>query len=156
MDRVTAYVDGSYEHAIGTYAYGCVVFTPEGQAYRKSGRGNNPDTAKIRNIAGEMLAAMTSVQWAMKHGYPAIEIRYDYMGIEKWATGEWKAKNELTGKYAATMQRWGSIIRISFTKVKAHTGNTYNEMADELARGALTGEEIDWELFDPGTDNMLN
>ncbi|MBQ6386942.1 MAG: reverse transcriptase-like protein [Lachnospiraceae bacterium] len=158
MNRVIAYVDGSYQDAIKTYAYGCVVFTPEGEVYCRSDRGSNPDTAAIRNVAGEMLGAMTAVQWAMKSGYPAIEIRYDYQGIEMWATGRWKTKNELTRKYAETMQNWGRRIGISYKKIKSHSGDRFNDMADRLAKEALLGQVLEWELApeqtaDSGSDD---
>ena len=145
MNCVIAYVDGSYQDAIKTYAYGCVVFTPEGEVYCRSDCGSNPDTAAIRNVAGEMLGAMTAVQWAMKRGYSAIEIRYDYQGIEMWATGRWKTKNELTRKYAETMQSWGRRIDISYKKIKSHSGDRFNDLADRLAKEALLGQVLEWE-----------
>ena len=42
------------------------------------------------------------------------------------------------------MQEAGKKVKISFCKVAAHTGNHYNEEADQLAKGALrcTGEEV--------------
>ena len=92
---------------------------------------------KIRNVAGEMLGAMNAVQWAKEHGYPAVELRYDYEGVEKWVTGVWRAKTPLTSKYAAHMQEAAEQIKISFCKVAAHTGNHYNEEADQLAKSAL-------------------
>ena len=47
---------------------------------------------------------MTAVNWAIENKYPAVEIRYDYEGVEKWVTGVWRAKTPLTSKYAAHMQ----------------------------------------------------
>ena len=49
-----------------------------------------------------------------------------------------EAKNTLTQKYAAFMNEQQSIIRINFQKVKAHSGDFYNEEADRLAKKALT------------------
>ena len=92
---------------------------------------------KIRNVAGEMLGAMNAVQWAKEHDYPAVELRYDYEGVEKWVTGVWRARTPLTSKYAAHMQEAAKQIKISFCKVAAHTGNHYNEEADQLAKSAL-------------------
>ena len=85
-----------------------------------------------------MLGAMFAVKWCDKNGYSAIEICYDYLGIEKWATGEWKAKNSLTKKYANFMKENSDKLNISFKKIAAHTGNKYNEEADKLAKAALT------------------
>ena len=105
---------------------------------QKSGNGANPESLALRNVAGEMLGAMFAVKWCVRNGYSAVEICYDYMGIEMWATGGWKAKNDLTQKYAAFMKENGKEIRISYRKIAAHTGDRYNEEADRLAKTALT------------------
>lgn len=143
-NMVIAYVDGSFEKSIGRYAFGCVLLTPDGQEIRESGSGSDPAGVAIRNVAGEMLGAMNAVKWAQENGYPAVEIRYDYEGVEKWVTGVWRAKTPLTSKYAVHMQEAGKKIQISFCKVAAHTGNHYNEEADQLAKSALlrTDEEV--------------
>ena len=106
-NMVIAYVDGSFEKSIGRYAFGCVILTPAGEEFRKSGSGCDPEGVKIRNVAGEMLGAMNAVQWAKEHEYPA------------------------------HMQEAAEKIKISFCKVAAHTGNHYNEEADQLAKSAL-------------------
>lgn len=140
-DKVIAYVDGSYEHAILKYAFGCVFLLPDGRVLTENGSGNNPESAKLRNVTGEMLGAMFAVRFAMKNGFQKIEIRYDYEGVEKWVTGAWKSKTELTQKYAQAMRDWGTKVQISFTKVAAHTNVYYNEMADKLAKAALIEKE---------------
>ena len=89
-------------------------------------------------MTGEMLGAMHAVKWSIEHGYSAIKLCYDYMGIEMWATGGWAAKNELTQKYAAYMKRAKERIDITFQKIAAHTGDKYNEEADQLAKKVLT------------------
>lgn len=139
--QIIAYVDGSFEVSLGRYSYGCVILTPDGEIIRESGSGNNPESAALRNVTGEMLGAMYAVQWCIKQGYQAVDIRYDYMGIEMWATGGWKANNTLTQKYAEYMQRNGQRVKITFKKIAAHTGNKYNEEADKLAKAALVKEK---------------
>lgn len=136
-NQLIAYVDGSFDKKIGKYSFGCVILTPDGETIKESGNGDNPDSLAIRNVAGEMLGAMYAVQWAIKNGYKALELRYDYMGIEKWALGEWKTNNPLTEKYAAYMKSRQEFAKITFQKVKAHSGDRYNEEADQLAKEAL-------------------
>ncbi len=134
---LVAYVDGSFDESIGKYSFGCILLTPEGETIQRSGNGENPESLAIRNVAGEMLGAMYAVQWAAKHGYSELAIRYDYQGIEKWAVSEWQAKNPLTQKYAQFMKKSMESITIYFQKVKAHSGNFYNEQVDQLAKNAL-------------------
>ncbi len=137
VKEITAYVDGSYNPDLNRYAYGCIIVDNDEVLTELSGSGNDSEVAKIRNVAGEMLGAMNAVKWAGSNGYDGIRIYYDYMGIEMWATGGWKAKNEYTKGYRDYMNRASSAIRISFEKVAAHTGDKFNEMADKLAKSAL-------------------
>ena len=134
---VIAYVDGSYEDSIKKYAFGCVLITQDAGIVRYSGNGDNPASLAIRNVAGEMIGAMFAVKWAALKSYQEIEIRYDYEGIEKWVSGAWKAKMELTAKYAAYMRNMSKKIKIKFCKVTAHSNNQYNDEADALAKDAL-------------------
>ena len=137
-DSLVVYVDGSYNDALPKYAFGCVFLLPDGRIFVEYGNGDNPQSLKHRNVTGEMLGAMYAVRAAMMNGYASIEICYDYEGIEKWVTGAWRSKTELTQKYAAAMQEWSKSIRITFTKVAAHTNVKYNELADQTAKRGLT------------------
>lgn len=132
-----AYVDGSYDHSLKKYAFGCVFILPDGRIKSRYGNGDNAQSLQQRNVAGEMLGAMYAVRCAMVSGFSEIEIRYDYEGIEKWVTGAWRSKTELTRKYADAMRRWGENITICFTKVAAHSNVYYNEMADRTAKAGL-------------------
>lgn len=145
MDRgtLTCYVDGSYHTELVRYAFGCVFIVSPEEIYLAFGNGDNPDTVSMRNVTGEMLGAMYAVRTAMKNGYSGVELYYDYEGIEKWVSGQWKAKKEHTAKYAQAMREWGTQIRISFHKVAAHTNVKYNELADKTAkRGIEEGHGI--------------
>ena len=140
MRELTAYVDGSFNVETGRYGFGCVLIEPDGNIREYNGSNSNEESAKLRNVTGEMLGAMFAVKWAMYHGFDAIRICYDYTGIEFWATGKWRSKTDLTKKYASAMNEWMKNIRISFTKVEAHTGVTHNEAADRLAKKAIEDE----------------
>lgn len=137
-NQVIAYVDGSFDEKIGKYSFGCIMILPGGEIVRESGNGDNPESIALRNVTGEMLGAMFAVKWCMINGYSSVAICYDYSGIEMWAVGKWKAKNNLTKKYADFMKDSSKNIDITFRKIAAHTGNTYNEEADRLAKAALT------------------
>ncbi len=138
-----AYVDGSYSEGLQKYAFGCVFILPDGRIYTEAGNGDNPQSLALRNVAGEMLGAMYAVKTALANGFSAVEIRYDYEGIEKWVTGAWRSKTELTQKYAQAMREWGSRIRLTFLKVAAHRGERFNELADsEAKRGLKEGDGI--------------
>lgn len=138
--KVTAYVDGSFDPSVGKYAFGCIILSGEEKLAELCGSGDSPEGVKQRNVAGEMIAAMLAVKWALKNGCDGIDIYYDYTGIENWAMGRWKTNNDLTRKYKETMMSWGQRVKISFHKVAAHTGDRYNEEVDKLAKKGLTME----------------
>lgn len=134
--HLVAYVDGSYEHSMRQYAYGCVLVLAE-DTVTLNGSGNEEDYVSMRNVAGEILGSENAIQWAVEHGYSSITIYYDYEGIEKWANGIWKANKIGTQRYKEFVAKQREKIDISFSKVAAHTGVKYNEMADQLAKAAL-------------------
>lgn len=136
--EVVAYVDGSYQAGIDTYAFGCVFLLFEGTMHGVCGNGKNPEAAALRNVTGEMQGAMFAVQSAIRDGYKVIDICYDYAGIEQWVTGGWKTNRELTRIYAETMNRWGKQIQIRFHKVEAHSNQEFNDLADQMAKRGIT------------------
>ena len=136
-ESLLAYVDGSYDDTLKKYAFGCVFILADGRIFTQFGNGDKEQSLQHRNVTGEMLGAMYAVKTAMLNGFQKVELCYDYQGIEKWVTGEWRSKTELTQKYAKAMREWGTKIQISFTKVAAHTNVKYNELADQMAKQGL-------------------
>ena len=135
--KLTAYVDGSYCKKTRSYSYGCVYILPDGSVETESGHGNNEKLAVHRNVAGEILGAMAAVTKALDDRYDELELFYDYTGIEGWGTGRWKTNVQVTQNYAEFMRKAQKELTVIFTKVNAHTGVEYNEMADTLSKNAL-------------------
>ena len=137
-----AYVDGSFNAKKKVYGYGAVLIDGQQVIKRLYGHGDNEECLSSRNVAGEIFGALAAVKYAVEHPeYDGIVIYYDYMGIEMWATKKWKRNNVLTNEYAAFCERIFPHVKVYFHKVHAHTGDTYNEMADQLAKaGAAIGK----------------
>jgi ribonuclease HI len=134
---LVAYVDGSFHSVDHIYGYG-VVLIEKGEVIKTfTGSGSDPDYVSMRNVAGEIFGSEAAIEYAIAHNYKAISVYYDYMGIEKWALGEWKANKKGTQAYVAKFQDYQKAIDVTFVKVSAHTGVTYNEMADQLAKQAV-------------------
>lgn len=131
-----AYVDGSFNSATKTYGFGGFLVIGE-REYVLQGSGNDPKRAAIRNIAGEIDGCMAAVKKAIELRISKLSIYYDFQGIESWATGTWKAKNNWTRAYRDYMNEAMKIINIKFVKVAGHTGVEGNERADQLAKAAV-------------------
>ena len=133
---LVAYVDGSYDDSQKRYAYGCVFVLPD-KVVTLNGSDSDETYLSMRNVAGEILGSEHAIDWAIENGYEKIVIFYDYEGIEKWADDIWKANKPGTIRYKDFVKAKRRMIEISFCKVAAHTGDTYNEMADKIAKEAL-------------------
>lgn len=135
--QLIAYVDGSYHIKEKVYGYG-VVLIEGGRVIKKIyGKGEHEDYVSMRNVAGEIFGSEVAVEYAIANGYDSIAIYYDYMGIEKWANGEWKANKPGTKRYVEKMKDYRKKIYIHFIKVLAHSGDTFNDEADRLAKKAV-------------------
>lgn len=131
-----AYVDGSFSAETKEFACGAVLFW-QGERLLFSQRYNDPGMADMRNVAGEILGAVAVIRYCLEHAVPALEIHHDYEGVGKWATGLWKANKPGTQAYAALCKRAMESLSLTFVKVKGHSGNQWNDLADQLARRAL-------------------
>ncbi len=134
--KAAFYVDGSYNVKTCEYAFGAVLLM-DGNMYTFSHKYSDAESASMRNVAGEIAGASFAMKYAVKYGIESIEIFYDYEGIEKWATGKWKTNLDKTREYALLYKKLSEQVTVKFTKVKGHSGDCYNDMADRLAKDAV-------------------
>lgn len=135
-NEASVYVDGSFDLDSVSYSYGVVILTRGGK-HTLSGREYDPEMAQMRNVSGELKGAVAAMEWAMLNNIERVYIHYDYTGIERWAKGEWKTNKEGTKAYKEYYDGIKGKLQVEFIKVKAHSGNTYNDEADKLAKDAI-------------------
>lgn len=129
------YTDGSYSENI--YAWAFVVVYQEEVIHQDYGVGTDSEAVKTRNIAGELTAVMRACSWARSKGLEKIVIRHDLQGVATWAMGQWKRNNQVTIKYYDFMQKYLPNF-VSFKHIKGHSGDKYNDLADILAKKAIS------------------
>lgn len=135
--HIIAYVDGSFDTKTKRYSSGIVLLDGQKIVDEFSHVYNDQKYNESHQIAGEVFGAAHAIQRAIQRGYQRITIYYDYLGIEKWATGEWRANKPVSKDYIKFIEKVKPLIDIDFKKVKAHSGEEYNERADQLAKQAL-------------------
>jgi ribonuclease H-related protein len=132
---IEAYVDGSYKDGKTSWA---AVIVKNGELQTEfSGLLDEQTVAGTRQVAGEVKAVEEVLTWCKNQKISSIKIFYDYMGIECWAKGTWKANLPLTQAYRDFVRSSG--IRVEWVKVKSHSGIKYNEQVDKLARRLVEG-----------------
>jgi len=141
-EGVRAYVDGSFDAASDRYSCGVVIVETDAEGKSETTELNaafdDAEAAQQRNIAGEIMGSKLAIDHCMANGLKSVEIYHDYEGIGAWADGRWKANNPLTKGYRDYVADARKSMDIRFVKVKAHAGNKYNELADRLAKKALS------------------
>ena len=132
----TAYIDGSFDSKTLDYSFGgCLFLNGELMKFKK--RYPKDEYSQFRNVAGEIKGAGYIINYAIKHDIKELNIYYDYNGIEKWYTGEWKANSLIAKEYVSFALKAKEKIKINFHNIKNNTNNKYNDLADELAKEAL-------------------
>jgi ribonuclease HI len=126
------YVDGSYRSGITSYA---VIVLDKDKVLIDTFQKSMVDTFGSHNVTGEILGAIIGIKYAYDRNM-SVKIYHDYSGISNWYNGSWKANTEIAKFYLEEVKNYRQHD-IYFEKVKGHTGDKYNELADRLAKRAL-------------------
>ena len=131
--KADVYVDGSYNKMTDTVGAAYIMILENGEKVYFSAKYNSKVNS-YHNVAGELLATFEAFKTARKHNVSELTVYYDYSGIEAWATGKWKAKNSFTKWYVNQCCIAFEYMNIIFKKVKAHSGDNMNDVADNMAK----------------------
>lgn len=130
-NQITMYVDGSYttnNPSVVGWGY-CSANESINDNGHFDDKNNPHDIIDGRQIGGEIKATMEAILAAKKQGWKSIVICYDYEGVAKWATGEWKRKKHYTQIYHKWIQGQMQELSITFKKVASK-----DNLADKYAR----------------------
>lgn len=139
MGKLVAFTDGSYDDKKNMYGAGTLIFVPGDsiEPFNIYGAGDTEEFLPSKNVAGEIMAVINAIDYAVNNNYAEISIFHDYEGISKWATGEWSTNKPCSIYYQEYIRKMSSEINIEFIKVEGHSNNKYNDMADRLAKTAI-------------------
>lgn len=140
------YVDGSYNPQTAHWGGGAAILDDEETEVLHTIQVTDFDSNGSRQINGELASSIMSLEYVLNHSDrfedKHIAIYYDYLGIEKWATGEWSARKDVSRDYSIRVKNLMLVLKVmhqievSFHKVKAHSSDKYNDLADQLSKDA--------------------
>jgi viroplasmin and RNaseH domain-containing protein len=135
-DCLHVYVDGSYSIESEKYAYAFVAVRDEVIVHIQYGISKDTSKKQLRQIAGELEASCMAALYACSIGEKKVAIFHDYAGIYHHAVGTWERKDASSKEYYETMNRLMDEkgLEIVFVKTDGHSGDIYNEIADNFAK----------------------
>lgn len=147
INTIHFWVDGSFDSKTQTPTWAYIAVLPETQfaisepldknnIILHEQKGNIDEHKESWNVTAELFATIEAIKYAQSQSFSHIVIHYDYIGIEKWVTGEWEAKKVLTRKYKEFVLRAKAHVSIIFEKTKAHGDDMFNNYVDKLAYGS--------------------
>ena len=148
MSRVDIYTDGSFNRLDKFRTRGAIIVLIDGvPVYAENYDVQIKAFVDMWNVGGELWAAITglTVAGAISEPNSVLNIYYDYKGIRELIIGtpKWKPKKPGSLYYVKAYEDFvekNPSVKVNFYKVKAHTGNKYNELVDDLTRGDVAPE----------------
>jgi ribonuclease HI len=141
LKDVKVYVDGAW--VAGSVGYGFVILSGSNVKVKRSSRVTESPWTDSRQVGGELLAVMNALRWCQDRKIKRIEVYYDYEGVHAWAEGIWKANKIITNDYRRFISE--SKVSVSWNKVRSHSRDPLNDLADQLAKDGANGKEYYWE-----------
>lgn len=140
LKNIDIYVDGSFRTQDKTFSYGFAFIKNDKILQSSSERIKSEKYLRYKNVWAELKAATVAVETAKKIGYSNINLYYDFQGIEIFLDKDYSRAISpfkiLQRKYQEEMLGHMKDININFVKVKAHSGNKFNNYVDKLCKKA--------------------
>lgn len=145
---IVLYTDGSYIESYGCYSGAFVAVDSEKNVvHEERFTGQQTRFIEARNNAGEALAIVRALKWAVANQYQEIMIVTDSDNVVQWINGN-RANLPICSYFINQLKhfRQNSQIEIHFKVVKAHAQTYYNNYVDQLTREVIYKEKADNHL----------
>lgn len=132
--KYVAYTDGASEKngsASSAGGYGVVIIRPD---HSEQQLRNDRALIGVTSNEMELLAVIKALQFIdVECPTAEIEIRTDSQNVIGWCSMGWKRKAPNLVPYLRTIDELMLKHKVTFTKVKGHSGDHYNNLADRLS-----------------------
>lgn len=133
MESLYIYTDGAYSAARNQGGWAYVIVKNDNLIFKKSGYDINSDDNKVTNNTMEMIAVIEAIEDTVdivnKH-HLHVEIISDSLYVVNTLKGIYKIK---TNKDIWKRLDDIDLSCYSYTHIRGHQGNKFNEICDELA-----------------------
>lgn len=153
------YVDGAYDEVTKKIGAGLIIANDVSITKQSIRLDNSLEQTynASHQIAGEIYATLKGIAYALERRIPEVHITYDYVGVERWVTGEWNAKSILSQYYLKTLEDlytyYGYEPKLIFHKVTAENKPALFEQAETVSSNALN---LDLQFNDLLKNQCLN
>lgn len=154
-NTVQVYTDGSFDGVNPSWAF---LIVQDNKVIFKN-RGILDKYLDSYQIGGECEAVIQALKYCKGNNLKA-EIFYDYIGVLNWVADiigmkNWKTNKEVSQNYRAEVLKYKDYI-INFIKVKAHSGDYFNEMVDKFTRNELDDDNVTLKSDKPSSGIKYN
>lgn len=143
-NNIFIFVDGSFNDKTQIAGYGYVIVHNNKVIFKRAGK--TKEFSDMKNVAGELKSVLSCLNYVKNkitlepyNHIKYIHIVYDYTGISNFVNGSFTTKKYGSEKYKNNFIKYKDFyekqgIKIKFIKVKGHSGDTFNDLADTLAK----------------------
>ena len=136
-----AYVDASYSDTGRFGSIGIVMLT-RSDVIQYSEIPENLEDCALTSTNHELLAAAKAIQMAKERHIKNLIIKHDNNSIAEVAKSHSVTKTSMEEWYKQLVMKHREKMSITFKKVKGHSKEYFNELADTLANKALKAERV--------------
>lgn len=147
MNNFQIYTDGGYFEKLDAGGWGVVIYQNNQEIFRASGWQKHTSSLEMELLAArkgiELLSQFEKTASTLSNTlYTDSRILIEGLTLKypTWCKNQWKVKS---GKTVVYKELWQSLSQLACQQniqwqwVKAHSGNTGNTLADQLARDAV-------------------
>lgn len=131
-------VDGSFNKNNGKIGSGIVVRYKSKDEWKEEYYYIKCDNTTLEgnNVSGEMMALLNGLVIAQGKEWNTINIIFDYLGLYKFVEYKWSTNGKEQSLYNQKVNeiRDKFKLKLNWYKVKSHTKNRLNDIADKLAK----------------------
>ncbi|MCH7253551.1 ribonuclease H family protein [Clostridioides difficile] len=130
-DTMIAYISGSYSEKLNKYGSGVAICRHNGMVYEEWDNGENRAALLLKDIAGEIKAAIIAMREIKEMGVKKLIIVYNFEGISNLINKSRKAENETEETYVNYYEEnIKDYVDVDFK----HIDNCFNEAMYGMAK----------------------